>query len=203
MIGEPVAVPIEQMLICADEERTGTARRIDNAKFGRLFRRFVFQQFADGVLNDVIDDVGRRVIDAARFLDLRLVVDSCLMSFGEADDFAEELFVDLTEDVGGENRELVRAVGIIKSTNDSLENGIVDSELGCEVVRRFDPIFFLLKVKQTGIVTLVSLAKELVQPAISVFPVEQHLQATIALDAAIFADAEKDDAINGALDTKV
>jgi hypothetical protein len=51
-----------------------------------LFRRFVFQQLANRVLNDVIDDVGGCVINTACFLDLWFVFNFCLMPLGEPDD---------------------------------------------------------------------------------------------------------------------
>ena len=97
-------MPGQQVLVCANEERSGAAGRIDNAQFGGLLRRLLLQQFADGVLDDVIDDVRGRVINAARFFDLGFVFDLRLMAFGEADDFAEELFVNLAENVGWQNR---------------------------------------------------------------------------------------------------
>ena len=82
----PVAVPIEEILIRADKEGPRAAGRIEDAEFGCLFRRFVFEQCADGVLNDVIDDVSRRVVNAPGFLDLRFVFDFGLVAFREADD---------------------------------------------------------------------------------------------------------------------
>ena len=89
-------MPIEQILIRCDQERTGAAGRINNPKFGSLLRCFVFQQFADSILDDVIDDVSGCVINAARFLDLWFVFDLGLMAFGEPDDLAEKLLIDLS-----------------------------------------------------------------------------------------------------------
>src|SRR5439155_19847786 len=170
------------MLIRADEKRARTARRIDNPEFCPLFRGFVLEKFADRVLDDVIDDVGGRVINAARFLDFWFVFDFGLMAFGEPDDFAEKLLVNLTENIGWQNGKFVGAVWIIETPDDFLEDGIVDFELGREVVGRFDAIFFLLKIKQTGVVTLVGFAKELVQSAISVVAIQKRLQSPINFD---------------------
>ncbi len=47
---------------------------------------------------------------------------------GEADDLAEELLVDLPEDVGGEDGELVGAVGVVEPLDDVLERLVVDGQ---------------------------------------------------------------------------
>ena len=65
------------------------------------------------MFNDVVHDMRRRVVDPARFLDFRFFLDHCSMPLGEADHFPQKLLVDLAENIGRENRELVRAVGII------------------------------------------------------------------------------------------
>src|SRR5258707_3689413 len=54
-----------------------------------------------------------------------------------------------------------KTFGIIEASDDVLEDGIVDLELGREIVRRFDAVSLLLKIKQTGAVTLVGFAQEL------------------------------------------
>jgi len=58
-------------------------------------RRATFRLPADGVLDDVVYDVGRRVVDATGFPDFGLLFYLCLMSCCQAYDFAEELFVNL------------------------------------------------------------------------------------------------------------
>ena len=66
-----------------------------------LLRRLALAQRADRVLDDVLDDVGGRVIDAAGFLDLRLLFDLRLMPGRKPDDLAEKLLVDLAENSVG------------------------------------------------------------------------------------------------------
>ena len=78
------------------------------------------------LLDDVVDDVGGRVVDAAGLLDLRLVLDHGAVAGGQADDLAEELLVDLAEDVGGQDGELVGAVGVVEAAEDVLERLVVD-----------------------------------------------------------------------------
>ena len=68
-----------------------------------------FQQGADGVLNDVVDDVAGRVIDAAGFAHFRLFFDrdgGLDIIAAHFDDLAQEALVDLAEDVGADDREL-------------------------------------------------------------------------------------------------
>ena len=73
---------------------------------GGLFGAEVLEEFADGVLDDVVDDVGGGVVDAACFFDFGFFFDDDGAAFGD-DDLSEELFVDLAEDVGGEDGEFV------------------------------------------------------------------------------------------------
>ena len=82
--------------------------------FRRLLGRFAFQQFADRVFDDVVDDISGRVVDAAGFADFGLLFNSdapfrrprCGL-----DDFAQEAFVDLPEDIGGMTENLIGALG--------------------------------------------------------------------------------------------
>ena len=66
-------------------------------------------------LDDVVHDVGGRVVDAAGLLDLGLFLDLGAVAGGEADDLAEELLVHLAEDVGREDGELVGDFGIVEA----------------------------------------------------------------------------------------
>ena len=84
-------------------------------------QRFVFNKWSDSLPHDVIHDVSGRVEDAARFLDLGLVFDPRLMAFGKADDLAKKLFIDLAEDVRAEDAEFIRAVRVVESTDERLE----------------------------------------------------------------------------------
>ncbi|MEN6488211.1 MAG: hypothetical protein ABFD66_04900 [Smithella sp.] len=58
-------------------------------------------------------------------------------------------------------------------------------------------------MKQAGVVTIVSLVKEFLQTGICVLAVAQRSQNSVILDAPIFGNAQKDDAVNGALDAIV
>ena len=72
------------------------------------FGDFAFEQLADGVLDDVIDDVGGRVVDAAGLADLGLFLDLGLVAGGQADHLAQELLVDLAEDLGRQDARIHR-----------------------------------------------------------------------------------------------
>jgi len=75
-------IPVEQELIGDDEEGAGAAGRIEDTDGLDLFRGLAFGERADGLLDDVIDDVAGRVEDAAGFLDLRLVLDDGAVAGG-------------------------------------------------------------------------------------------------------------------------
>src|SRR5262249_35035378 len=95
----PIAVKIEQPSVGADQKRAGPAGRIEDTKFFDLLRRLVFAEHPNRLLDDVVDDISRGVIDAAGFLDLWLVLDLSLMPDREADDLAKELLVNLSKDL--------------------------------------------------------------------------------------------------------
>jgi len=80
-------------------------------------RRLAFNQLADGVLDDVVYDVGRPAVDAAGFSDFGLFLDLCLMACCQTYHLAEELFVDLAEDVRGQDREFVGAVRVVEAAD--------------------------------------------------------------------------------------
>ena len=64
-------MPVQQELICADEERAGAAGGIEDADFLNLLGCLAFDEFAHSLPDDVIHNVGGCVIDAAGFSDLR------------------------------------------------------------------------------------------------------------------------------------
>jgi hypothetical protein len=63
--GVLLQVPVQQVLVGADEEGTGAAGGVADAQFFRLPGRSAFQQPAHGLADDVVDDVGGGVVDAA------------------------------------------------------------------------------------------------------------------------------------------
>ena len=139
----PVAVPVQQVLVGAEQERAGAAGGVERCAAARLCRRLDRravlsgpEQRAHGVLDDVIDDVGGRVEDAAGFFDFGLFFHHGVVPGGQADDFAQELLVDLAEDVGGQHRELVRAVGVVEVAEDVFEQLVVDVQAGGQAVGR-------------------------------------------------------------------
>jgi hypothetical protein len=56
-------------------------------EFGNLGRGLARYQLADGVLDDVADDILGRVMDAAGLADFGLFLDFGLMAGSEADDY--------------------------------------------------------------------------------------------------------------------
>src|SRR5437762_2373550 len=111
-------MPVEQVLVRPQEKGPGAAGGVENAELGGLFGTLVFQQLANRVLDDVIDDIRRCVVDTASFLDFRLILDLCLMASGQTNDLAEELFVNLAKNLSRKHLEFVGAVRVIKRPND-------------------------------------------------------------------------------------
>ena len=77
------------------------------------------------MLHDIVHDVGGGVVNATRLPHLGLLFHLGPVSRGEANDLAQELLVHLAKDICRQHGELVRAVGIVKLTNDVLEHLIV------------------------------------------------------------------------------
>src|SRR5947209_3395287 len=80
-----------------------------------------FVESAHGLPDDVVHDVGGRVIDATGFLDFRLFPNNGAMAFGQPDDFAKKLFIDLAENLCRQRREYVRRFGIVKALQNVAE----------------------------------------------------------------------------------
>jgi len=125
------------------------------------------------------------------------------MRGGEADDGAAELLVDLAEDIGGEDGELVGAFGVVEAGDDVLEGLVVDVEPEGELVGGFGAVLFAGEVKDARVVAFVGAAEELGEAGVDARAVGDGLDAGVGLDAPRFRDAEEDDAVDGALDGEV
>jgi len=136
MLHIPIPVVVEEIGVGPDQERAGAAGRVEDLELLDLFRRLLLAELADGVLDDVVHDVGRRVIDAAGLADLRLLFDLGVMAGGEADHLSQELLVDVPEDIQPQDRKFVGAFRIIEVIEDLLENLVVDLDPGGERIGR-------------------------------------------------------------------
>ena len=77
-------MPVEQRLVGAEQERARAACRIENPELLRLPRGLAIEQLAHRLLDDVVDDVGGRVVDAAGLLDLGFVLHYRTVALGES-----------------------------------------------------------------------------------------------------------------------
>ncbi len=71
--------------------------------FIRHSRGFCPDRVPNGIFHNVIHDIGRRVINPACLLDLRLVFHNRAMAIGQSDDFAQKLLIHLPQYVGRQN----------------------------------------------------------------------------------------------------
>ena len=129
----PFQAMVEQALISAEQERAGAAGHVQHAErlavlaAGELRRALALDLLADGVLDDVVDDVGGSVVDAAGLAHLGFFLDLGLVPGGQADDLAQEALVDRAQDLHGQDAEVVgRAVLEIEALQDGLEHLVVD-----------------------------------------------------------------------------
>lgn len=169
-----VAVPLQQVLVGPDQERPRAARRVhypQPASPAARPRTLAFEELADGVLDYVVHDVCRRVVDPARLADLGLLLDHRLLGTLQPDHAPEELLVDLPENVHRQHRELVRAHGVVEAADDPGENSVVHAQIGRQVVGLLQPAAFAPEVKEAGVVAVVGLAEHLEHPPVDVVPV--------------------------------
>src|ERR1035438_2991674 len=125
------------------------------------------------------------------------------MPVGEPDDSAEKLFIDLPEDVGGDDRELIGAFGIVETAQDVAQKFVVEIEIERQFVGIFVTFRFFLEMEQAGVVTRVGVLKQSGQARINAVAVDEGAEPAVILNAAVFTNPEEDDAINDALDGKI
>jgi len=201
----PVRVPVEQKLVSPQEEGARPAGRIDDAQGAFLLLQWAAsgQQRADGVLDDVTHDIGGGVIDAAGLAHFGFFFHLRLVPVGEADDLAQKALVHLAEDVGGDVAEGVGAQRVVEVGEDVLEDFVVDLEGRGERVGGAGLALLGAKMKQARVVLAVGLAEQRQQVAVDIDAVGGVAQRVFGLHAAVFADAQEDDAVDGGLDGEV
>ena len=121
----------------------------------------------------------------------------------QPDDLAQELLVDLSEDVRGKNGEFVGAFGIVKPLDDLFEHPVVNGEARRQLIRWRGPPFLLVEVKKPGVVSLVGSIEKLAEPRVDIGAVLKGPELAVMLDAPVLADAEEDHAVNRTLDGEV
>ncbi len=121
----------------------------------------------------------------------------------EADDLSEKLLVDLSENIGRKNRELVRAVGVIQVPNNLLQRRVVDFERERQLVRGLWPVALFVKMKEARVVPVVRLLEELAESGIDPCTIQEHLQSAGRFDSPIFADSQEDDPIDRSLNGEI
>ena len=149
-----VEVVGKKILVCADEKAPRAASGVHETHFRNLLGSASGDFFADGVFHDVIHDVGGGVIHAAGFLHFGLFNDFHAVSVfrlsAEADDFAEEAFVNRAQDFHGKDAELVWAFGVVKFADDAFEGFVLNGKAVGKVVlgEKAGVEFFVRRVEE-------------------------------------------------------
>ena len=120
---------IQEIGISADQKGAGATGGVEDLKLLDLLRSFALAQFPHRVLNDVLHDIGRGVINPSSLLDLGLFFNSGLVTSGKTNDFTQELLVDVAQDVSAQDGEFIRAFGVVEASDDVFKNFVVDFEL--------------------------------------------------------------------------
>ena len=109
IVCEPLLPVFTHALEHAEQKAARTARRIKKAELERFLRLFPVQHFADGLLDNIFDDVTRRVINAARLANFRLFLDDRAASV-RPDDLAEKPLVNRAENFYRDVAEFVAGI---------------------------------------------------------------------------------------------
>jgi len=121
----------------------------------------------------------------------------------EPDDLAEKLLVDLAEDVRRQHAELIRALGIVEAPEDVLEGLVVDSQAERQPIGSVGAAPLGLEVEEARVVAVIGLDVDFPQARVDVLAVHEAAQAPVGLNAAVFADAQEDEAVDSCLDSEV
>ena len=153
---------------------------------------------ADGLLDDVIDDVGRRVVDAAGLADLGLLLNLGLVAGRQPDHLAQEPLVDGSQDFDGQDAEVIgRAVGEVQALQDRLENLVVDRQLRRDAVGVFRYVALLLEMEEAGIVLFIGLAAQVAhETGVNVGPFAQLQKLLVRFKPPVFRHAKENHAVN-------
>ncbi len=119
------------------------------------------------------------------------------------DDLAEELFVNVAEDISGDDGEGVGAFRPVEGGDDFLERGIVEGEAEGEFVGGFVAAFFGGEMEKAGVVAEVGALENFAEAGVDLGAGGEGEELAVGLDAAVFGDAEEDDAVEDALDGEV
>jgi len=104
------------------------------------------EEGAEGVVDDVIDDIAGGVVDAAGFADFGLFFDLGDAFGRQADDLAQELLVDLPEDLDRDLLEDIRA-GVVEAFDDLTQDLIIDLQGGSKGIGRAGLALFFRKME--------------------------------------------------------
>ena len=123
---------------------------------------FALDLLTDRVLDDVIDDIGGRVIDPPRLAHLRLFLDFGLVPRCQADDLAQEALVNRPQDLDRQDAEMIRAaVFEVEALQNRLDDLVIDLQAGGSAVGRLGNAVLFAEMKQAGVVFQVGLVAHL------------------------------------------
>jgi len=94
--GIPRVMPCEQETVRAQEEAARAAGGVHDAERLHLRRRFAFQKRSYGVFDDVVNDVLRRVKNAACLAHLGFFLDLGLVAVRKAYGLAQKLLINVS-----------------------------------------------------------------------------------------------------------
>ena len=178
----PVEVVVEQNLESCEEKDPGPAADVGDCELLQFDRAPFGQQRAKRAIRDDFGNVVGRRDDTAAITHFRLVDDFDPVSV-DLDDVAEELLVDLAEDLWLHDREGVRTGRIVQLSDDRSERRVADANI---------EVFVVDEPKQAAVVERIG-TSELFHQRIEGGVAVQLAERLVSLDVAVFANAQEDD----------
>ena len=197
----PVAVPIQQKLKRADQ-RANPSRRPgpECGELRHLLGRLIRDTACPPVVpDDVVHNISGRVVDAAGLLDLGFIFNDRPMPGRKPDDLAQELLVDLAQNLRPEAEKLIRAFRVVKLADDRLEGLVVERQAGGQFVGGLRPAFLRIKVEQTGVIPVVGLSRGFAGGRRQVEPFSKAWSCAVGSMPRSSADPEEDESVDSAL----
>src|SRR5688572_8187520 len=96
----------------------------------------------------MVHDITWGIVDPPGLPYLRFLFDHSTVAGGNAYDLAEELLVDLAQDLHRHHRELVRALRVVEPSYDPLQRLVFHLKLQSQTVRTLFSVLLFLEVEE-------------------------------------------------------
>src|SRR5260370_33277120 len=199
-------MPVKEILISHNQKLTRPTRRIYNLELTRTPPwpwLLTLQQFTKRLPDNILNDKGRSVKDTTSLFHFRFFLNRYFMGRCQTNNPPKKLLINLTQHIRRQRRELIGTLRIVQPLDDILQWFIINHQLRSQCIRRLREILLFLKVKQTGVVPLISLNKEITETPIDIRTRQQRPQPLILFNTSILTNTKNDNPVKCHLDALI